>query len=331
VVYSRFVTASLNGSANRWSLTSLRRPLIISTIWLEIHKFGGFLCYLLFEMSEGRMQKDQYTAEQIALILMQGALGFEYYMREEFGLYDLGPDDDSRMSKPLEWVNHGERLYDCCQERIYALGLGQWEQGTFGDQLILDDFRPVAQQLASAPGPESGKVAFLALTTALVLKAFAEYVKGAERELADELRGEVETDLREAWGVDVARGIVNPALAGVHLPLARAAARLWSRRHELLTRAPLRVPFTEDQVVSLNGYHAAFERDPWFLCLVKGCGRCALHVARDGLHCPKCEYRRDWAWSWMADWSWRRRWDEGQEKNRVALADPAAEADRCRI
>jgi len=222
-------------------------------------------------------------------------------------------------------------LHDCCQERIYALGLGVWEQETFGDQLILDDFRPVAQQLASAPGPESGMVAFLDLTTALVLKAFSEYVSGAGRELADELRGEVETDLREAWGVDVAQGIVNPELAGVHLPQARAAARQWRRRLELLTRAPLRVPFTEDQVASLNGYQAAFARDPWFLCLVKGCCRCALHVARDGLHCPKCDYQRDWAWSWMADWSWRCRWDEGQEKNRVALVEPAAEADRRRI
>ena len=172
------------------------------------------------------MWKDQYTAEQIALVLMQGALGFEYYMQEEFRLYDLGPDDASRMSKPPEWVNHADRLREWCQERIYALGLGVWEQETFGDQLILDDFRPVAQQLASAPGPESGKVAFLALTTALVLKAFAEYVSGAARELADELRGEVETDLREAWGVDVARGIVKPELAGVHLPQARGGAAM---------------------------------------------------------------------------------------------------------
>jgi hypothetical protein len=256
---------------------------------------------------------DQYTPEQIALVLMQGALGFEYYMQEEFRLYDLGPDD-SRMLKPPEWVNHGKRLHEWCQERIYVLGLGVWEQETFGDQLILDDFHPVARPLAIAPGPEGGKVAFLALTTALVLKAFAEYVSGAGRELADELRGEVETYLREAWGADLARGIVNPELAAVHLPQAREAARRWRRRLELLTHVPLRSPLTKDQVASLNAYQATFACDPWFLCLVKGCRGGGLHVDRDGLHCPKCDYRRDWAWSWMADWSWRRRWDEGQEQ-----------------
>src|SRR5689334_3766795 len=111
-------------------------------------------------MSEGRMWKDQYTAEQIALVLMQDALGFEYYMQEVFRLYDIGPDADSRMRKPPEWVNRGGRLHEWCQKRIYALGLDVWEQETFGDQLILDDFHPVARQVASAPGPAGGKVAF---------------------------------------------------------------------------------------------------------------------------------------------------------------------------
>ena len=166
---------------------------------------------------------DQYMPEHIALVLVQDALGFGYYMEEEFRLYDLGPDD-SRMLKPPEWLNHGERLHEWCQVRIYALGLGVWEQETFGDQLILNDFRPVAHQVASAPGPAGGKVAFLALTTDLVLRAFAEYVSGAGIELADELRSEVEEYLRQAWGIDLARGIVNPQLAAVHLPQARGGA-----------------------------------------------------------------------------------------------------------
>jgi len=50
------------------------------------------------------MWKDQYTAEQIALVLMQGALGFEHYMQEVFRLYDLAPDDDSRQSKAPDWA-----------------------------------------------------------------------------------------------------------------------------------------------------------------------------------------------------------------------------------
>ena len=259
------------------------------------------------------MRIDQYTPEQIAIILIEAQLGFEYYMQDVFRLYDLGPDDSRRLQPP-RWVSHGERLDEWCQERIRSLGLGVWEQQTFGDQLILQDFHPVARQVASAPGPEGGKVAFLALTTALVLRAFTEYVSGAGRELADELRGEIEEYLRQAWAIDLPRGIVNPALAAVHLPQAREVARRWRRRSEVLSRPPLRAPFSEDQVASLIAYQAAFKRDPWFLCLVKGCRRGALKVDRDGLHCPQCHDRRGWAWSWMADWSWRRRWDAEQEK-----------------
>jgi len=181
------------------------------------------------------MPKDQYTAEQVAVVLLQAAISLEYYMQEEFNLYDVGPG--SRSPAVPTWVKHGYRLSEWCQERVYELGLGVWEQETFTDELMLDDFRPVVQQVASAAGPGRGKVAFLALTTALVLEAFAEVVGGEGKERADELRGAVNAYLRKAWGVDLARGTVSPQLADVHLPLAREAARRWRRRLEALSHA----------------------------------------------------------------------------------------------
>jgi hypothetical protein len=36
--------------------------------------------------------------------------------------------------------------------------------------------------------------------------------------------------------------------------------------------------------------------------------RWLLRATTAGWECPSpvCEYAQDWAWSWMADWSWRR-------------------------
>ncbi len=253
------------------------------------------------------MWKEKYTAEQIALVLTQATLGLEYFMQEEFCLYDVGPSCAPPRSP--EWLSHCED--DWFQKRIYELGMGCWEQEFFGDQLFLEDFRPVLKRVASSSGPRRGKVAFLALTTALILKNFAEYVSGVGRQRADDLRAEINKYLRGTWSVDLDRGIVNPELA-LHLTHAREAARKWRKRLELLTREPLRAPFSESQIASLRAYQAAFQGDPWFLCLVKGCGRRALYVDRDGLHCPKCADQRDWAWSWMADWSLQRHCDEDQ-------------------
>ena len=65
----------------------------------------------------------------------------------------------------------------------------------------------------------------------------------------------------------------------------------------------VRSPFTDDQVASLNAYQAARVFHP-FTCGTDKC-RGILRADRDGWHCPNCDYRQGWAWSWMADWSWR--------------------------
>jgi hypothetical protein len=66
--------------------------------------------------------------------------------------------------------------------------------------------------------------------------------------------------------------------------------------------ALVRVPFTNDQVASLNAYQAAGSAHP-FTCGTDGC-REVLRAERDGWCCPRCGYSQDWAHVFMADWSW---------------------------
>jgi hypothetical protein len=64
------------------------------------------------------------------------------------------------------------------------------------------------------------------------------------------------------------------------------------------------VPFSDDQVASLNAYQAAASGHP-FTCGTDGC-REVLRAERDGWRCPRCGYWQGWAHAFMADWSWRR-------------------------
>lgn len=63
-------------------------------------------------------------------------------------------------------------------------------------------------------------------------------------------------------------------------------------------------PFTEEQVLSLNGFQASGVMHPFT------CGECprVLVAIEFGWVCPRteCGYRQDWAHSFMADGSWRK-------------------------
>jgi hypothetical protein len=66
----------------------------------------------------------------------------------------------------------------------------------------------------------------------------------------------------------------------------------------------LRTPFTDAQVASLNAYQEWGTGHPftWGTDVCRG----ILRATRDGWGCPICGCRQEWAWSWMADWSWQR-------------------------
>ncbi len=68
----------------------------------------------------------------------------------------------------------------------------------------------------------------------------------------------------------------------------------------------IQAPFTEDQVKSLNEYQPSGVFHP-FTCGGKNC-RNDLVATEAGWKCPdpNCDYTQDWAWSWMADWQWKK-------------------------
>lgn len=86
----------------------------------------------------------------------------------------------------------------------------------------------------------------------------------------------------------------------------------------------VQAPWTDDQVSSLNCYQLCGPMHP-FTCPNRGDGRHrpiqlsgggeadlgALLATAAGWRCLTCDYTQDWAWTPMADWSWRR-WERRQ-------------------
>ena len=68
----------------------------------------------------------------------------------------------------------------------------------------------------------------------------------------------------------------------------------------------VRVPFTAEQVESLNGFQAcgAFQEVTCGNDLCPG-EQPALIAGEDGWSCPSCPYAQDWAHDMMADGTWR--------------------------
>lgn len=70
-------------------------------------------------------------------------------------------------------------------------------------------------------------------------------------------------------------------------------------------------PFTQEMVDSFNAFQESGCFHP-FTCggnrtdekHLDGEGR--LEATLAGLRCPYCDYKQNWAWAWMLDWSWSR-------------------------
>jgi hypothetical protein len=65
----------------------------------------------------------------------------------------------------------------------------------------------------------------------------------------------------------------------------------------------VRVPFTQDEVNSLNGYQARGYMHP-FTCGTNGCPG-VLEARTTGWICRFCDYTQDWAHLFMANWGWK--------------------------
>lgn len=96
------------------------------------------------------------------------------------------------------------------------------------------------------------------------------------------------------------------------------------------------VPFTEEQVRSLNAYQFHGTGHP-FTCANENCrGRIhygpvtssiCLVATTDGWVCGACGYTQDWAWGWMADWTWQEQADALEEWKAKAEAEAEARSD----
>jgi hypothetical protein len=62
-----------------------------------------------------------------------------------------------------------------------------------------------------------------------------------------------------------------------------------------------KIPFTADQVESINSYQRAGIFHP-FTC---GNDGETLEATPEGMRCPKCSYAQDWVHDFMANWTWR--------------------------
>ena len=66
------------------------------------------------------------------------------------------------------------------------------------------------------------------------------------------------------------------------------------------------VPWTPEQVESLNAYQASGAMHPFT------CGNDSTHrillATPSGWVCSDCDWRQNWAHSWMADWEWNDGW-----------------------
>jgi hypothetical protein len=71
----------------------------------------------------------------------------------------------------------------------------------------------------------------------------------------------------------------------------------------------IEIPFTEDQVASLNAYQTDGRLHP-FTCKNGSCPVRTLQAAEWGWTCPGCTYTQSWAYDWMGNWEWKKMIDE---------------------
>ena len=71
-------------------------------------------------------------------------------------------------------------------------------------------------------------------------------------------------------------------------------------------------PWTDDQVKSLNAYQTEGIGHDFTCGNTRHKKSFSLFAMNDGWHCmsPKCQYTQQWAWTWMANWSWKKAKEE---------------------
>jgi hypothetical protein len=174
------------------------------------------------------MAQQSFSLHQVSIALLNAALSLEYFMNDEFSIYE-----DEKTST-LVWTNSLGHLLEWSTEQAFELGVPIHELETWGDALILEDFKPIAKELSEKNQTRGGKLAFLVLTLSYVLKVYLSLPNALGTEQIVLLLSQLKVYLREKWQTDLDSGIINQELNSFHVPMASDFAQRWQNRLELL-------------------------------------------------------------------------------------------------
>lgn len=174
------------------------------------------------------MKKQKYSSQQVSIALLYSALSLEYYMNETHHVYT-----DANGIFP-EWEKTFVQLLNWSLEESRILGLGSDELEKWGDELLVEDFKSIADLLVAKNQIIGGKLAFLAVVLCYVLETYIPLPGALGTQQAVLLLAQLKKYLQEKWQTDLDSGIINPELNSFHVPMARDFARRWQSRLELL-------------------------------------------------------------------------------------------------
>lgn len=87
------------------------------------------------------MEKQSYSLLQVSTAFLNFALSLEYHMSDEFGLYE------NKDINSIIWRESLSHLLEWSLDKSFDLGLRAYELETWGDNLLLDDFKPIVEKL----------------------------------------------------------------------------------------------------------------------------------------------------------------------------------------
>ena len=161
------------------------------------------------------------------MALLYSALSLEYCMDDMYSIYEV------EKGNSLNWMESFTQLQEWSCEESFEMGLRAYELETWGDELIVEDLKPIADKLVEENQILGGKLAFLVIAFCYVLEAYRKLPNTLGNEQVSVLLSELKVYLRERWQTDLESGIINPELNDFHIPMAKEFAQRWKDRLEL--------------------------------------------------------------------------------------------------
>jgi hypothetical protein len=175
------------------------------------------------------MSQQNYSLQKVAVALLNAALSLEYYMLETYDVYDDEQD------KKLDWRNSLADLLDWSLEESYKLRIDVHDLEAWGDELLFQDFKPIAEEVIEKSTLTGGKIAFLVLFLSFVLEKYLNIPAALGKEQTHQLHSQLKEYLQASWQTNLDNEIINPELSNIHMSMARDFSERWQQRVESLT------------------------------------------------------------------------------------------------